>query len=113
MPDLDAAFEDVVRRALAEDVGDGDVTTLATVPADAHARATITQKQPGVIFGLRGAELAFRALDPDVALTRLAVEGEWREHGGVLEVEGSARAILTAERTALNILGRLSGVATA
>jgi nicotinate-nucleotide pyrophosphorylase (carboxylating) len=111
--DLSAQFRDVVYRALAEDVGDGDVTTLATVASDAHARAEIIQKQPGVIFGLEGAEQAFRALDPDIALERRVTEGEWREHGEVLVIEGSARAILTAERTALNILGRLSGVATA
>ena len=113
MSDLSAQFRDVVDRALAEDVGDGDVTTLATVAADAHARAEIVQKQPGVIFGLEGAELAFRTLDPDVRLERRTPEGAWREHGEVLVVEGSARAILTAERTALNVLGRLSGVATA
>jgi nicotinate-nucleotide pyrophosphorylase (carboxylating) len=111
--EIDRSFADVVRRALDEDVGDGDITTLATVPADARAQATITQKAPGVIFGLEGAELAFRALDPDVVLERRAPEGEWREHGEVLHIEGSARAILTAERTALNVLGRLSGVATA
>ena len=113
MPDLNAAFADVVRRALAEDVGDGDVTTLATVPENARAHATITQKAPGVIFGLEGAEMAFRELDPDVKLARRTSEGAWREHGEVLAIEGSARAILTAERTALNVLGRLSGVATA
>jgi nicotinate-nucleotide pyrophosphorylase (carboxylating) len=110
---LEAAFLDVVRRALAEDVGDGDVTTLATVPPDARATARITQKAPGVIFGLEGAELAFRELDPDIALERRVEEGVWREGGPVLDIAGSARAILTAERTALNLLGRLSGVATA
>lgn len=114
MTDLAAAFRDVVERALAEDVGDGDATTLATVPADRRARARITQKAPGVVFGLDGAELAFRTLDPDVTLSREVEEGVWREEGGpVLSIEGSARGILTAERTALNVLGRLSGVATA
>jgi nicotinate-nucleotide pyrophosphorylase (carboxylating) len=113
MHDLDAAFTDVVRRALAEDVGDGDVTTLATVPAGARAHATITQKAPGVVFGLVGAERTFRELDPEIRLERRVDEGVWREHGEVLVIEGSARAILTAERTALNVLGRLSGVATA
>ena len=103
----------LVRRALAEDVGAGDVTTAATVPADARARAVITQKAPGVIYGLDAAEEAFRQLDPDATFDRLVDEGIWREEGGpVLAVEGSARALLTAERTALNFLGRLSGVAT-
>jgi nicotinate-nucleotide pyrophosphorylase (carboxylating) len=103
---------DLVARALAEDVGDGDVTTQATVPADARARATITQKAPGVVFGLDAAEQTFRFLDPDVELERLVDEGVWRDAGPVLRIEGSARAILTAERTALNFLQRLSGVAT-
>jgi nicotinate-nucleotide pyrophosphorylase (carboxylating) len=103
----------IVAQALAEDVGTGDVTTLATVPADARARATITQKAPGVVYGLDVAEEAFRQLDPGVRVERLTEEGLWREHGEVLRVEGSARALLTGERTALNFLGRLSGVATA
>ena len=103
---------DLIGRALCEDVGAGDVTTAATVPADRRARATITQKAPGVIFGLQVAEEVFRRLDPDVEVSRLAPEGMWRETGPVLQIEGRARAILTAERTALNFLQRLSGVAT-
>jgi nicotinate-nucleotide pyrophosphorylase (carboxylating) len=106
--DLDA----IVRRALEEDVGSGDVTTAATVPSGARARARITQKQPGVVFGLDPAEAVFRALDPDLRVERLAAEGEWRQGGPVLDVEGAAAALLTAERTALNFLQRLSGVAT-
>ena len=103
----------LVRCALAEDVGDGDVTSQATVPAGTRAAATITQKGPGVVFGLDAAEAAFRALDPDVRLERLADEGRWREPpASVLRVTGDARALLAAERTALNFLGRLSGVAT-
>ncbi len=103
----------LIDRALAEDVGDGDVTSLATVDAAARGVATITQKAPGVISGLAVAEEVFRRLDPDAEITRLGPEAEWRESGPVLRVEGSARALLTAERTALNFLGRLSGVATA
>ena len=102
----------LVAAALAEDVGDGDVTTAATVDPGLRARARITQKAPGVIFGLEVAELAFRALDPAAELTRLVSEGEWRDGGPVLEIEGAAAAILTAERTALNFLQQLSGVAT-
>jgi nicotinate-nucleotide pyrophosphorylase (carboxylating) len=113
MPVPAEVIAEVVQRALREDVGDGDLTTQATVPADARARARITQKAPGVIFGLDCAEAAFRALDPDVRLERLVDEGTWREDGGpVLDVEGTAAGILTAERTALNLLQRLSGVAT-
>jgi nicotinate-nucleotide pyrophosphorylase (carboxylating) len=103
---------ELIERALAEDVGDGDATTEATVDPGAQGRATITQKAPGVISGLDVAEAVFLRLDPEARITRLGPEGEWREGGPVLRVEGSARALLTAERTALNFLGRLSGVAT-
>lgn len=104
---------DLVDRALEEDVGSGDVTTEATVPQDARARATIVQKAPGVIAGLDAAEAVLRRLDADCAIER-GPEGEWRGAGAlVLRAEGSARALLTGERTALNFLGRLSGVATA
>jgi nicotinate-nucleotide pyrophosphorylase (carboxylating) len=103
----------LVGRALEEDVGRGDVTTEATVSADARARALITQKAPGAIYGLDAAEIAFVLLDPQVRCERLIGEGVWREQGGpVLSAEGSARALLSAERTALNFLGHLSGVAT-
>jgi nicotinate-nucleotide pyrophosphorylase (carboxylating) len=103
----------LVRTALAEDVGEGDVTTAATVEEDARALARITQKAPGVIYGLEAAEAVFRELDPQSESRRLVREGEWREQGGpVIEVRGSARALLTGERTALNFLARLSGVAT-
>jgi nicotinate-nucleotide pyrophosphorylase (carboxylating) len=104
---------ELIDRALAEDVGDGDATTEATVPVEARGRATIVQKEPGVISGLAVAEEVFRRLDPGAAIEQLGPEGEWREAGaGVLRVEGSARALLMAERTALNFLTRLSGVAT-
>jgi nicotinate-nucleotide pyrophosphorylase (carboxylating) len=102
----------LVRQALDEDVGTGDVTTLATVPEQARARATITQKAPGVIYGLDVAEATFEALDARARAERLTEEGVWRDGGPVLAIEGSARALLTGERTALNFLGRMSGVAT-
>jgi nicotinate-nucleotide pyrophosphorylase (carboxylating) len=106
-------LRELVERALAEDVGSGDVTTMATVPAQARARALITQKAPGVIYGLHAAETAFALLDEEVRCERLVAEGVWREDGGgVLAVEGRARALLTGERTALNFLAHLSGVAT-
>ncbi|MDX6670024.1 MAG: hypothetical protein QOI91_387 [Solirubrobacteraceae bacterium] len=104
---------DVVRRALAEDIGSGDVTTRAVVPEGARAQATIAQKAPGTLFGLEAAEEAFRQCDERLVVTRLAQEGVWREGGDVLRVEGDAAPILAAERVALNLLGRLSGVATA
>ncbi len=104
---------ELVRRALAEDVGPGDVTSKATVAAEARARALITQKAPGAIYGLDVAEAAFMALDEHARVERLVEEGRWREDGGpVMSVDGSARALLTAERTALNFLTHLSGVAS-
>jgi nicotinate-nucleotide pyrophosphorylase (carboxylating) len=110
---LDVDTAALVRAALAEDVGTGDVTTLATVDADARATALITQKAPGVIYGLQAAEAVFVALDADARFERLAEEGVWREQGGaVLSISGSAQALLTGERTALNFLAHLSGVAT-
>jgi nicotinate-nucleotide pyrophosphorylase (carboxylating) len=115
-PSVRAGGEDLaalVRRALEEDIGAGDVTTLATVDEGARARALITQKVPGVIYGLRAAETAFALLDPDVVFERLVEEGVWREDGGpVLSASGRARALLTGERTALNFLAHLSGVAS-
>ncbi|HWF55792.1 MAG TPA: carboxylating nicotinate-nucleotide diphosphorylase [Solirubrobacteraceae bacterium] len=107
-----ALIDDAVARALAEDVGDGDVTSAATVPAAARAGGLITQKAPGVIFGITVAREVFAALDPAVAVEPLVAEGTWRESGPVLSVEGLARSIVTGERTALNFLQRLSGVAT-
>jgi nicotinate-nucleotide pyrophosphorylase (carboxylating) len=102
----------LVIRALAEDIGSGDVTTAATVPPDTRAIARITQKAPGVVFGLDVAAQVFRAADPGAVLSQTGPEGVWRENGPVMEITGSARAILAAERTALNFLAQLSGVAT-
>lgn len=103
----------LVARALAEDLGDGDVTSEATVPADARGRAVIVQKQQGVIFGLGVAAEAFHQLGAG-EFERLAEEGEWQREvpEEVALISGSARALLGAERVALNLLGRLSGIAT-
>jgi nicotinate-nucleotide pyrophosphorylase (carboxylating) len=105
--------EDVVRRALAEDIGSGDVTTLATVPAGTRATGSILARQAGVVAGLPVAERAFRLLDPAVHFAVLVEEGQRVAAGaGLATIEGDARAALSAERTALNFLGRLSGIAT-
>src|SRR4051812_38835407 len=107
-------LHELVAAALAEDVGTGDVTTEATVPAGARARARVVQKAPGVVFGFEVFAAVLRALDGDVRVEPLVAEGSWGEPGReVLRAEGSARALLTGERTALNFLQRLSGVATA
>ena len=103
---------DLVARALAEDLGTGDVTTAATVPPGTRAVARLRQKAPGVVYGLAGAAEAFRQCDPAAAFTTLVDEGVWREDGPVFEVHGDAAALLAAERTAINLLGRLSGIAT-
>jgi nicotinate-nucleotide pyrophosphorylase (carboxylating) len=105
-------LERTVWAALAEDVGEGDVTTDATVDAEARGAAALVLREPGVVCGLRAAETVFRALDDDTGLAALVEEGAFVDAGPVARVEGSLRAILTGERTALNLLGRLSGIAT-
>jgi nicotinate-nucleotide pyrophosphorylase (carboxylating) len=97
---------------LAEDLGAGDATTDAIVPEDATATADLLLKERGVVCGLAHAEAVFRELDPDVNFQPLAADGELVEPGPVARIEGSARAVLTGERTALNLLGRMSGIAT-
>jgi nicotinate-nucleotide pyrophosphorylase (carboxylating) len=104
----------IIRLALAEDIGRGDLTTEATVLPDAVATAEILQKAPGVVCGLPVVEAVFHALDPRVVVEPLADEGSHATHRrGVARLEGPAAAILSGERTALNFLQRLSGVATA
>jgi nicotinate-nucleotide pyrophosphorylase (carboxylating) len=113
VPDPGEPPSEIVRRALAEDVGPGDVTTEATVPADGRARVRIVQKQAGVAFGLDVVEEAMRQCGVE-HVDRLVVEGQWRD-GVPAEValaSGPAAALLVAERTALNFLGHLSGIAT-
>lgn len=107
-----SAVEPIVRLALAEDIGRGDLTTAATVPPGATARAEIVQEAPGVLCGLPVVETVFALLDPRVRLTPLAEEGSWGERRVVATLAGPAAAILTGERTALNFLQRLSAVAT-
>lgn len=111
---LDPTFDaELVRRALAEDIGRGDVTTQATIPAGTRASGRIVARAAGVIAGLPVAALAFRLLDPAVSFEPLVDDGAPVAAGAVLaRVAGDARALLTAERTALNFLGRLSGIAT-
>jgi nicotinate-nucleotide pyrophosphorylase (carboxylating) len=105
-------MKDLIERALAEDLGDGDLTTHAVVPEGARARAVIRQKEPGVIAGLDAARAVFEHVDPELEWVAHCPQGLWREAGVVAEISGSAASILAAERVALNFLGRLSGVAT-
>ncbi|MEO7397617.1 MAG: carboxylating nicotinate-nucleotide diphosphorylase [Ilumatobacteraceae bacterium] len=106
-------YREIVRRALAEDLGWGDVTTEATVDTDLRARGEIIAKCDCVIAGLDLAAETFRQLDPAVVFTVFKADGSQCSHGDVVaEVRGTAGAMLTAERTALNLLQRLSGIAT-
>jgi nicotinate-nucleotide pyrophosphorylase (carboxylating) len=108
-------FNDIVVRALAEDLGDrGDITSWSVIPETATSRANIVTRATGVIAGLEVAEHVFSRVDPSVEFERLLMDGARVEAGAVVAmVSGHSRSILTAERTALNLLGRMSGVATA
>lgn len=102
-----------VQLALAEDIGNGDVTTLATVPAEATASARLVAREPLVAAGLPLAEAAFHELSPQLQITRLVQDGQRAAAASVLlKLTGPARALLSAERVALNFVQRLSGVAT-
>lgn len=107
--------EEAVARALREDFGDaGDITTNATIPADAKSKAVIAARKPGVIAGIDAALAAFRLVDPQTVVTVENGDGAHVKKGDViLKIEGAARAILSAERIALNFMCHLSGIATA
>lgn len=112
LPDL--LIEPVVRLALTEDLGRaGDVTAAACIPEDARMRAVFAARKPGVLAGIDCVRLSVLAMDPKASIDLKRRDGEAFEAGAVLaEVEADARAFLAAERTALNLLGRLSGIAT-
>ena len=108
-----ALYREAVRRALAEDLGWGDVTTEATINPSLHARGVMLAKCECVVAGLDVAAEAFRQLDPSAVFTQRARDSQRAASGTVIaDVRGSAAAMLTAERTALNFLQRLSGIAT-
>jgi nicotinate-nucleotide pyrophosphorylase (carboxylating) len=108
-------IEPVVRVALLEDLGRaGDITTQAVVPPDATVEAVIGARQPGVVAGLDAALLAFELLDPDLRIEQLCADGARISRGEVVaRISGGAHGVLGAERTALNLLSRMSGIATA
>jgi nicotinate-nucleotide pyrophosphorylase (carboxylating) len=110
----DVLIEPVVRMALAEDLGRaGDVTAMACIPADARMKAGFVARKPGVLAGIDCVRLAVLAMDPQASVDLRLEDGDAFEAGAVLAVvEAEARAFLSAERTALNLVGRLSGVAT-
>jgi len=108
-------IEAAVTRALDEDLGRaGDITSIATIPEDRAGRAVVVARQAGVIAGLPLVVMAFRRLDPEIAITPHARDGEAASRGAkLMTISGNARALLGAERVALNFLGHLSGIATA
>ncbi len=106
-------WEAIVDLALDEDIGTGDITTLATVPASAQAHGTILAKQAGVISGIEVARFVFQRVDASITLEALVMDGQnVAALTPLVRVSGPARSLLTAERTALNLMQRLSGVAT-
>ncbi|NTF45112.1 carboxylating nicotinate-nucleotide diphosphorylase [Rhizobium rhizogenes] len=106
--------EPLVRNALLEDLGlAGDVTSTAVIPATHRSRVAMVTRQPGVIAGLDASELAFQLVDPTIVMTRHVPDGAKVDVGEVIAtIEGPSRGLLTAERTALNFLGHLSGIAS-
>jgi nicotinate-nucleotide pyrophosphorylase (carboxylating) len=106
--------EPLVRNALLEDLGlAGDVTSTAVIPATHRSRVAMVTRQPGVVAGLDASELAFQLVDPAIVMTRHVPDGTKVEAGEVIAtIEGASRGLLTAERTALNFLGHLSGIAS-
>ena len=112
LPDL--ILEPMVRSALMEDLGSyGDITTRTVIPADTNITDSLNAREAGVVSGLQVAALAFRLVDPDLKITIYIGDGEQITAGDLLmEINGSAASILSAERVALNFAGRLSGIAT-
>ncbi|WP_281300313.1 MULTISPECIES: carboxylating nicotinate-nucleotide diphosphorylase [unclassified Iodidimonas] len=118
MPNLpfplsDDARDHFIAAALAEDIGSGDLTSSSVIPNDARLIATMRAREPMILSGLPLACAIFRALDPDVGLQAMADDGTAHQAGSVLlRLDGRARALLSAERTALNLVQHLSGIAT-
>src|ERR1043165_8053681 len=111
-PELPAEISHYITRALEEDIGSGDVTTDTIVPVNASLRGRIVAKEDGVVAGLEVARHVMLSLAQDVKFVAKVEDGTKVTRGMVLaELEGSARALLTGERTALNFLGRMSGIA--
>ncbi|WP_408893401.1 carboxylating nicotinate-nucleotide diphosphorylase [Paenibacillus taichungensis] len=102
-----------IKNWLREDVGAGDVTTSVTIPAGSQSKAVIHAKDNGIIAGITVAELVFQVVDPGLVFTPMVKDGDAVTHGTILaEVEGSTHSLLTGERLALNLLQRMSGIAT-
>lgn len=110
----ETALQDIISAAFSEDLRDGDVTTLATIPRSTQAQAAFLAKESGVISGCTVVDRVFRTLDDHLSVTWQKFDGDWVDKGMIFgEVSGPAHAILSAERIALNLMQRMSGIATA
>ncbi|MDE7334751.1 MAG: nicotinate-nucleotide diphosphorylase (carboxylating), partial [Muribaculaceae bacterium] len=106
-------IDDLLTLAFAEDVGDGDHTTLSTIPAEARGKQRLIIKEPGILAGVEMARKVFEKFDPELKMTVFLTDGTEVKPGDVaFEVEGSVRSLLQTERTMLNIMQRMSGIAT-
>jgi nicotinate-nucleotide pyrophosphorylase (carboxylating) len=106
-------LEEIVKQALAEDIGEGDHTSLATIPEKAIGKVQLIAKEDGILAGIEVAELVFKTVDQNIQIQKLASDGKFIRKGQQLMLlEGNARSLLTAERTALNFIQRMSGIAT-
>lgn len=106
-------LEVIVKQALAEDIGEGDHTSLATIPEKASGRVQLISKEDGILAGIDVAGLVFKTVDPNIKIEKFAADGQFIRKGQqLLLLEGNSRSLLTAERTALNFIQRMSGIAT-
>lgn len=113
MKSTDELIDDLLTPAFAEDVGDGDHTTLSTIPADAMGKQHLLVKQPGILAGVEIARMVFKKFDPSLKMTVFIGDGSRVKPGDIaFEVEGPVRSLLQTERVMLNIMQRMSGVAT-
>lgn len=113
MKSTDELIDDLLTLAFAEDVGDGDHTTLSTIPADAMGKQRLLVKQPGILAGVEIARMVFKKFDPSLKMTVFIGDGSRVKPGDIaFEVEGPVRSLLQTERVMLNIMQRMSGVAT-
>lgn len=113
MKSRDELIDDLLTLAFAEDVGDGDATTLSTIPAEARGKQRLIVKEEGILAGVDVARMVFKKFDPELKMTVFIEDGAHVKPGDVaFEVEGSVRSLLQTERTMLNIMQRMSGIAT-
>lgn len=107
------SLTDIIRNALAEDLGDGDHSALSCIPEDARSKAKLLVKESGIIAGLEVAQMVAHEVDPTLAINLLKKDGEWVNSGDIaFFIEGNSRSLLSAERIILNLMQRMSGIAT-